>query len=542
MSTNEIRILLEKEFTSKEIQTILSYETKNLYNKEKNERVIVFNNRRVLKIRKPESKENIYCKLCIGFPFPVIEFDQKVEYPSLIITYHFQGEEVRLLQTKNLEYKLNTRVKYLNSNSFKKLAIQNINDNYDESIYIDPFRFIGDSFISLRIYDKIKPLINSNSFNALSYNEILFGTFPFCDIHPIDYIKESLSTKLFIIQPDFIDDQFLNSTNLIQEIGKLEKNITLWILGRNMIISKSRETNKIDIYKNSMHEFILWDDNKEIMLTNALDSFISDKNRHGYESNTYRKEVLINPYSSSQLKNLNSLIVLSILDTVEKTKLLLDNSNTQFQSYWKSVTENYDINFRHSFNLSTTHEEIKNSDIIFTADTAVAHIANRLGKICFVIYNFDRWDSTSFLSIIHSSFLGFASHNINFIPILLSFSKFKEKEKLSTLFREFLNFFDLKHIPYDLLNPTVNYINSVVNDDKELINENRTKFINHISLDFPAFYEIDKFYYSNFSESEIQILEKEMVNFKIRIELISPTYKLALMVMKKLMTTQHSRP
>lgn len=543
MKISEIRDILEQEYTSMEIQTILLQETESILKAEKNERIIVFENKRVLKIRKPEYGEKVYCRLCIGFPFSIAEFEKKIVYSNVVITYHFQGKEVRLLQTEHLQSTLNTSVKYLDSNSFKQIAAHNINQNFDEFIYIDPFRFLGDSYISLRIYDEIKSVINSECFHAFSYNEILHGASPFQNIHPIKYIKENLSDKLFIVQPDFIDDQFLNTTNLIQEVKKIDKNIILWILGRNMIIVKDVKINKFDIYKNSVSEFILWNDNKEIMLANALDSFFSIDFNQKKNTSICRKKILINIYSSSKLKDLNLLVVQAILNVIEKPKLLLDNSNIQFQGYWQSVTLNSKIDFRHSFNLSTSYEEIKNSEIIFTSDTAIAHVANRLEKISFVIYNIDRWDNTSFLSIIHSSFLGFASHNIHFIPILISFSRFKEKDKISALFNDFLRFFDFRHIPFSLLNPTINYINAVVNDyDIILVAEKRKKFIERISYNFTAFVELERFYNVHFPENKIQILEKEIVNIRLRLELISPTYKLALMIMKKLMTTQHSRP
>jgi hypothetical protein len=347
-----------------------------------------------------------------------------------------------------------------------------------------------------------------------------------------------VSDNIFIVQPDFIDDQFEATISLIKNVATIGKNVILWIIGRNLIVEKIKNSNKLFVYKKNIPDFILWNNNKEIMLKKATEAFVDIKVNNFHQYCFSNKRVFINIYSSNILKNLNGFIVKSIVDSVKNATILIDNANVKSKDFWCNQFQDSNISFVYSFSLFETYQEVVKSDLIFTSDSAIAHIANRLGKMCIVFYNIDRWDNENFLSIIHNSFIGFASQKPNFIPLILCFSIFSETHKLSKVIKVIETIMFLKNVSDSILQSANKYVDCVRQFDYKCFYNNRTSFINQLYLVHFDINLINEFYFCFFPEHLIDIIEKDIKNIRYLVEILNPYYKFALILTGNITTVR----
>jgi hypothetical protein len=160
MNNFKLKHLLLEEFYSISIQTIIkSVVGKFIEEIHRTEKILVTEKQRVIKINKLLTGEKPSCQLCVGFPFPIEIYHQDIIYDNLIIKYFIQGEYLRNLQTIKLEKFESIEFEKIGSIEFENLAAKKIENKFDEFIFIEPYKFIGDSYISLQVFDFIKPYV-----------------------------------------------------------------------------------------------------------------------------------------------------------------------------------------------------------------------------------------------------------------------------------------------------------------------------------------------------------------------------------------------
>jgi len=526
MNNQEITQRIKAEFYTSSFQTILQ-NLVNDFKQEQNqvEKLILFENNRILKLNKLREGEKPTCRMCFGFPFPIIIEHQEIIYPNFRLSYYMQGEEVRKVQLDSIQNFENSKFEVLSPTDFKSYASKILTKTFDEFIFLEPYRFIGDSFIILQVADFFKSLVQVKEQKYFSYNPIVSGTFPFENSNPIDYLQNSNSENIFVVQPDFIDDQFKNTVNLISTISGLQKNVTLWVIGRNLIIAKEKFNNSIQIFKNNISDFVLWNENKEDMLQKSVRAFIDFLPLSNDKDDINNGESLINIYTSTPIKDINPLIVQSITN-LEATKhsLLLDNENIKKQSLWENDLNN--ISFLHSFSLADTYSYVKKCQYIYTSDSAVAHIANRLNKHTVVFYNSERWDNDSFVSVIHHSLIGFASYKTNFFPIIINFGTFSEIEELSKFLFALQQFTTVSYSEF-VINEAKKYVFSVRNNEYKKNVIARNSFLEYLSKILKDIELLEKYYFSFFTEEMLTCIEKNIISLRHYVEKLSPIYKIA---------------
>jgi len=515
INKNKLELLLKKEFLNKEVQRLIEVGIQALDKSKKLNETYLLKNKRILKIEKSNYSET---NLNFGFPFPLISYIEKSTYNNYKINYYFQGDSIRKMQLNLISYINNVVIEKVSDKVFLDISTNYIKEFSNEIIYIEPYQFIGDSYISLYIPNTIETSINQ-SIEKFSYNTTVAGTYPFQCHNPIKFIQHK-DRKLLIIQPDFIDDHFDNTKNLILIIKKIKSEIVLFILGRNIIVRKKKNSSTIICYKKIGNDTVLWNNNIEIMLKNSLNYFLNTNDENNFNEIHIDKNninILINPHTSSKNKDI-SMTLLNHLTKIKCSSMHILKT--------KQLNINININIITPVFLHESYDAINNSNLVFTADTSIAHIANSLGKITFVFYNINSWGN-NFLSLIHNSFLGFASKNINFIPILLDFKKFKY---LDLLINSIIELYSLNKFNEYLLESIEKYLNAVSTENIQIIKCSRLKVLSELTkVSFNIRY-LHEYYFDQciFNENT----KNNIINIDILIELLSPLYKISLNIHK----------
>lgn len=453
-----------------------------------------------------------------GFPFAIFTKITNVEDKNSKVVISMTGSKLRQKQHEELIRTLGVcfglTEHRVSSKYFLKLAESTLSKQWNEFIYIDPYQFIGDSVIGLSMADALARKVNTPITN-LTQNSILRKTL-YAAKEPIKYLQSGNHTKL-VLMPNFIDYQIEDTFDIIKTVLRGKFDSVLLIPGRNLIVTKIDD--EIAIYKSVTKEFILKAESKEQMLQNSLNVFglqIKYENKPFEEGN----RVLINPLTSNPARNFPKELTDKIIDRLDGNVIA---------SYGSTKKQYSQKRFLHIGNSQELLDEIHSSDIVITADTGVAHIANRFNKFCIVIYNSTNWDADSILSSIHNSPMGFASRKNNFIPII--FNPNSNYQSLIDLIIEMKTMMNCKWQPIE-----VDMLKSVYEQYKQGP-KNRRQYellknvaIRELSKAYPHTKLLNNFYYDFYSNSS---LCKKNFKYHELTEQIGPCFKLIEILVNK---------
>jgi hypothetical protein len=463
---------------------------------------------------------NTFRELRYGYPFPLFIKQTKNLHLNCKVIVSLAGSKIRKKQHEGLIEKLVSQYEIqcntISSEDFKIIAENGLKEKWDEYLYIDPYRFVGDSFIGLVCADALARK-NEVQVNNLTHNEALRHA-PFLAADPIEYVKNCISSKC-IVMPNFIDDQWDETFFIINSALSAPHDILMLIPGRNLIIWK-KKGGIVELFKLTGEEFILWKKNKEEMLFDAMNVFNLEI-EYKYSAQRKTNHTIVNPLTSKKNKNLKPELALRICDILDAKLIVSYDHAVEI-----NTAKNQVLNPK---NISELICAIENSDFVCTADTAVAHIANRLNKFCIVIYNNQNWDCDSIISSIHNSSLGFSSRKQNFLPLICNFEKCNH-ERIITLISEIRNI-----INFSWDEKILELISNITNefeigaDSSERFDTLHSLLITQMSLQFPSITYLYEFYYDFYRNSSICLN-----NFSYRklIEKLGPLYKLGFIVTK----------
>lgn len=461
--------------------------------------------------------QDTYRDLRYGYPFTLFTKTTDISHKNCKVAVSLTGPTIRKKQYSSLICKLKSSFELksssISSENFKKISSKELKKPWDEFLYVDPYRFIGDSFIGLVCADALMKK-KGVPVKKFTHNKELRVT-PFMSVDPIDYIKSYASSKC-IVMPNFIDDQLDHTYFLINAALSNDYDVLLLVPGRNLIIKK--QNNIIEIFKLADEEFILWKKSKEEMLYDALQVFDLEVE---YQCHASKKtdRVLINPLTSKVTKDFNPEL------TNELFKKLGGRLITGFGSRITTDLKNEQILAPQ--NISELIHAIEDSDFICTADTAVGHIANRLNKVCVVIYNSLNWDGDSIVSSIHNSSMGFSSRKQNFLPLICNFENCNY-EKLADLISALRNI-----IKFSWDTETIKLVNTLSKEHATSVKSSEgfehlnSSLLNQFSKQFPDIQYLNEFYYDYYQHSSICL--NDFV-YRVQIERVGPIHKLGFII------------
>ncbi|MDP4012189.1 MAG: hypothetical protein Q8R00_01110 [Candidatus Nanoarchaeia archaeon] len=385
--------------------------------------------------------------LNIGFPFPIDSFnDEDIKFNferQFEMDIFLRGEEIRTIQRKLLFDKSEEVNEVFDINSMREIISKDFT-NTKGLIYIDPYEFIGDSFIGLFFLesfldkfniDKVK--IFSNSYDHLNsvYNAYPRDNSLIC--------KES--KKIFnIIMPDLIDSHWKETLNLIFELKNKNLKCNILIIGRNLHLKINNR--KIFVYWYKSEDILLRNKNIQDYMSDLLEPFLDKISYKFGKINNKNKTIYVNPFGSLIKKAIPTYLVLAIYKEFSKSfgeeldfNIIGGYYNRPEHQRWinefLSITSRIEgkLNISYYSNLFELSKDMqkKKCSLIISADTSISHMANKIGYPNLTIYKTIMWDKESIQSLASDSPLGFCRYTSNQLPIMLEEYDLKDYSELA---------------------------------------------------------------------------------------------------------------
>ncbi len=259
-------------------------------------------------------ERNPQCNKNIGFPFPLCS--KKFYVPrnrGTSVRVFLRGEPIRCLQRKQLKDTLakEIKTKEIRVSSFKKFKelAKKIANKYSECVHVDPYTFIGDSFIGLYFSEKISEKFNLKVRSIYS-NAYTHLPSKYC---AKEYTPEALKEQhRLIIIPDLVDSHWEKTVRTIRTLVKRDN--AFFVIGRNLIVTT--DAKECLLYHFAREDHLLRNENIEdymvaclLPYVGAIKSTIGEANR---QTLNYAN-LVINPFGSEEIKTIPVNLIESIL-------------------------------------------------------------------------------------------------------------------------------------------------------------------------------------------------------------------------------------
>lgn len=396
-----------------------------------------FNENFYVVIKKSTIKGVSLVSFYLGFPFAICSLQKRViTKHAREFTFYFRGEPLRVEQRAILKqiikdnFKKSSWQEFNSHNLFrKKFDVKMKHFSSEGLLYIDPYSFIGDSFIGMHFYDS---LFNKYSFNyrllfSKNYNHLaILG-----EAHSIDYtiIKKYFSTYKCLLAPDLLDVNFKNTVELLFQLSG-EEGIVIFP-GKSLYVVIDKHG--FNFFHLNQPDTTLRDQNIEEYMNECMAPFID--NNYAYQEEKFKgneKVIYINPFGSLENKTINLDFIISLCKELNKNKSLSINliaglREREFHSNWieqfiklKNIHKiKCRLSYCSSLNQLTLDIYKFRPGAILTTDTSISHLTHRLNLPTIIFYHASRFDNSSIQSMISESPLGFGRYYKNSYPLLI---------------------------------------------------------------------------------------------------------------------------
>jgi len=386
----------------------------------------------IILIRKT-GKSQLTCH--IGFPFPLHSFSyylfEKELSTGITVDIFLRGEEIRKRQRNTLFNIATEIVKLKDTEELRRLVSKDF-AKAKGIVYIDPYSFIGDSYISLFYPEAFMKEFNIKDIQVFSNSYSHLNVFYPSAMRELHQITKAISKKRYVIMPDLIDNQWKNTLEVILALGGMSANIV--IPGRNLYIKK--EDNHMRVYWYEHSDILLRNKNIQDYMEDTLKPFLKKTftkfDTARYDSST----IFVNPFGLASEKAIPIEFMFSIYNQLRKKYGNLNFNIVggyydctthkdwieKFLKKVRSVSEiNGKISISYYSNLKEFAKDLENNkcSVVISADTSITHLVNKLGYPNICIYNSLLWDKDSIQSMTSDSPLGFCRYIPTHIPVLL---------------------------------------------------------------------------------------------------------------------------
>ena len=302
---------------NKKLKPIAESEIKCMKENNKKYRLITPNEQFVILISKDHKKESKYC---IGYPFPIAQFDIENISDDFSVKYFIRGKILRQFQFRHLidtlskKYSVKVR-EFSNKKRFKEELDKHVYDFVNKDLYyLDYYNFLGDSYLSSYMLDAFINKYNFKNIKYISKNAEHLAV----DYSVIKMRKQNdnYSKKLNIyIIADLLD---IDDGYVQKFILNKNNNGIFILLSRNTFIIKDRNT--IEIYKYKKDDILLIKNNIFDYMDKCINCFGLKLQNITKEkvSKLNKVNVYINPYASSDEKSLTEEEIVKLINYLKK--------------------------------------------------------------------------------------------------------------------------------------------------------------------------------------------------------------------------------
>ena len=371
-----------------------------------------------------------------------------------------------------------------NLSNFRRISRKFLSKSQDRGIYIDPYTFIGDSFIGLYFIDVLKKLFGFKRLLVLSdaYEHIQF--FVKSVPRKSKILKSVCKRGDIIIMPDLIDTHWERTLELMKAVE--DKEATIFIIGRNLIVKFGKQENYIFHY--DQEDVLLRNKNIEEYMDDCLFPFVNpNKNKQNISDchNTSAKGIFfVSPHSSLERRSIEIGIAVGICKKLLRSPLNFvyisggikkrkkDYLWTQKFLKIANKKENRNllgkIKIKYYKNLSEMIAELKRLNVhsVLTSDTSIAHLCNRAGLKNITLYNSYFWDNESIQSLTSDSPLGFCRFNYQQYPTVYYPSK-RNRSFYNSIYRALLANSEKKKISRTILKK-IEFLKKKIEETKKI--------------------------------------------------------------------------
>lgn len=369
--------------------------------------------------------------LNIGFPFPVYTEETKMlgETPEngISIKLLLRGKPLRDFQRGNLVECLHkiapTEIYEVSQLEEFRDTCERLSGRYRSFIYVDPYTFIGDSFIGLHFADNIKRNFDLDLDRVYSnaYEHLRFA-------FRADYYGKPVFSDKLVVIPDLIDNQWVKTTRTL--LRSLRSDGTFFVIGRNLIVH--RKGGAIKVYHFAEEDPLLRNKNIEDYMNDCLYPYIRSLWPSEFSGMIGgRFNLIINPFGREDEKLLPMKLVLDIIRHVKvnypESNIIVVGGLGRHLPWIKELGFNLEGSGLggqasiHTYDsLSEIVADIKREGITFgiTTDTSLTHMFNRIGLRNITFYGAGMWDMNSIQSMASDSPLGFCRYAPIQIPVI----------------------------------------------------------------------------------------------------------------------------
>lgn len=372
----------------------------------------------------------------LGFPFSLATLKLKsLTKRGSSFEFYVKGEPLRIIQRELLKKWLSLSPREFEwkeiatKKKFKDIVFKKIKE-YRGLVYVDPYKFVGDSFIGLDFFNAFNKFLgveNSVLFSD-SYKHLRFAfkAYP----RDINTIKKFYEEYKLLLIPDLMDDHWEKTLNIIKALINIDG--VMLIPGRSLAVSVYNQ--RVSVYHYNAPDKWLKDQNIEDFIDDCINTFIEKPALQRLNPFSGSENIFyINPFGSESDRTLDCDFVIRVCDLLYKRNKKVDITiigglrrkikHQKWLDYFRTQVSEYKFNYKIKYfcNLSCLVDDMRKNECgaVLTPDTSIAHLTNYLNLPNLTICPTANFNRESIQSMVSVAPLGFCRYFKSQFPVLI---------------------------------------------------------------------------------------------------------------------------
>jgi hypothetical protein len=387
----------------------------------------------------------------VGFPFALTE--RRIHHSTVDgceLRLCLRGEPIREVQRRTLDDALGFEVSVLDGEQFAHTC-RRIAAATRSCLYINPYGYLGDSFIGAYLRDAMIQAYGLPSDGY--YTRFVDHLSSLADARPFEDAIRRAGPSRLVILPDLIDTHFFATLELLPAL--VSAGAPTFLVGRNTAVDPRARR----LYRTCDADPLLRNSNIEDYMDDCLARFLGDRTVPSRPQPIHlgavrENAVFINPFSSLPERDLPPSLVLNIVAALSSAgvrRILISRGapgvakdeagSRAIACRIEDVRGTSDVCQRGFGSLGHMARELRGQDVALgvSPDTSVPHLLNSLGIPVLTFYSRTFWDSACVQSLASDSPLGFCRYQTSQLPFVFDRAAIPPVETLQHAFDELLD-------------------------------------------------------------------------------------------------------